>query len=68
MAATVGLFLLGEPVGASILAFFLFGEVPGAWTLAGGVIVLAALAFVLTRSGEPAADRRSTAQSSEESS
>lgn len=48
-AATVGLFLLGEPVGASILAFFIFGEIPGPWTLAGGVIVLGALAYVLTR-------------------
>jgi len=48
-APTVGLFLLGEPVGASILAWILFGEVPGRWTLAGGVIVLAALALVILR-------------------
>jgi drug/metabolite transporter (DMT)-like permease len=44
-APTVGLFLLGEPVGASILAYLVFGEMPGAWTLAGGAIVLAALAL-----------------------
>ena len=67
-APTVGLFLLGEPIGASILAFFIFGEVPGTWTLAGGVIVLAALALVLTRSGPPAADRAPSPQSSEGSS
>ena len=46
-APTVGLFLLGEPVGASILAFFLFGETPSALTLAGGGVVLAALAAVV---------------------
>ncbi len=48
-APTVSLFLLGEPVGASILAFFLFAETPGLWTLAGGAIVLAALVLVVTR-------------------
>ena len=48
-APTVGLFLLGEPVGASILAWLLFDEVPGPWTLVGGAIVLCALALVLTK-------------------
>jgi drug/metabolite transporter (DMT)-like permease len=48
-APTVGLFLLGEPVGASVLAFFLFGEAPAPVTLAGGSIVLFALALVLVR-------------------
>jgi drug/metabolite transporter (DMT)-like permease len=48
-APTVGLFLLGEPVGASILAWFLFDEIPGPWTLLGGAIVLSALALVLTK-------------------
>ena len=47
-APTVGLFLLGEPVGATVLAFFFFHETPGTWTLAGGAIVLASLAL-LTR-------------------
>jgi len=46
-APTVGLFLLGEPLGASILAYLLFGEAPGAWTLAGGAVVVAALAVVV---------------------
>ena len=67
-AATVGLFLLGEPIGASVLAFLLLGEVPGPWTLAGGAIVLAALAFVLTKAGKPSEDARPSAQSSEGSS
>ena len=48
-APTVGLFLLGEPVIASLLAMALFGEVPSAATLMGGAIVLAALGLVLSR-------------------
>jgi len=50
-APTVGLFLLGEPVIASLLAFALFGETPGPTTLAGGAVVLVALGLVLTRRG-----------------
>jgi drug/metabolite transporter (DMT)-like permease len=46
-APTVGLFLLGEPIGASLLAFLVFGEQPGLLTLAGAVLVLAALALVV---------------------
>jgi drug/metabolite transporter (DMT)-like permease len=48
-APTVGLFLLGEPIGASALAWAVLGETPGAWTMAGGAVVLAALALVLVR-------------------
>jgi drug/metabolite transporter (DMT)-like permease len=43
----VGLFLLGEPLGASLLAYLLFGEVPGLWTLSGGALVFLALTLVL---------------------
>ncbi len=50
-APTVGLFLLGEPVGASILAYLIFAEIPTSTTLLGGVLVLAALALVLLRRG-----------------
>jgi len=50
-APTVGLFLLGEPVLASLFAWLLFRETPGPWTLAGGAIVLAALGLVLARRG-----------------
>lgn len=50
-APTVGLFLLGEPVLASLLAWLLFREVPGPWTLGGGAIVIAALGLVLARRG-----------------
>jgi drug/metabolite transporter (DMT)-like permease len=50
-APTVGLFLLGEPIAASILAYAVFGETPGLLTIAGGVLVLAALALVVRSGG-----------------
>ena len=50
-APTVGLFLLGEPIAASVLAYAVFGEMPGRLTLAGGVLVLAALALVVRSEG-----------------
>lgn len=46
-APTVGLFLLGEPVGATLLAWLLLGEQPGAWTLGGGAVVVTALALAV---------------------
>ena len=46
-APVVGLFLLGEPVGAALLALLFLGEVPGPWTLVGGLLVLAALGAVV---------------------
>jgi drug/metabolite transporter (DMT)-like permease len=48
-APTVGLFLLGEPLCAALLAYLAFGETPGTLTLAGGALVLAALALVAAR-------------------
>ena len=50
-APTVGLFLLGEPVIASLLALAFFGETPGPTTRLGGAVVLVALGLVLTRRG-----------------
>jgi drug/metabolite transporter (DMT)-like permease len=49
-APTVGLFLLGEPVAAGLLAYLAFDERPGAWAVAGGAVILAAL-VVVTREG-----------------
>jgi drug/metabolite transporter (DMT)-like permease len=46
-APTVGLFLLGEPIAASLLAYAVFGEMPSRLTIAGGALVLAALALVV---------------------
>jgi drug/metabolite transporter (DMT)-like permease len=51
-APTVGLFLLGEPIAASLLAYAIFGEVPGRLTIAGGALVLCALVLVVR--SEPA--------------
>ncbi len=39
-APVVSISLLGEPVGASILAFFILGEYPGPLTLVGGAVTL----------------------------
>jgi drug/metabolite transporter (DMT)-like permease len=40
--------VLGEPVGASILAYLLLpGEVPGAWIIVGGALVIIGLYLVL---------------------
>lgn len=48
--------VLGEPVGASLLAFLLLpGEVPSAWIIVGGALVVGGLYIVLTR-GMPAGD------------
>jgi drug/metabolite transporter (DMT)-like permease len=42
--------VLGEPVGASILAYFLLPqEVPGLWIVVGGVLVVGGLYVVLSR-------------------
>jgi drug/metabolite transporter (DMT)-like permease len=46
-APTVGLFLLGEPVAAAALAYAVFDERPAALTLAGGALIVAALAIVV---------------------
>jgi drug/metabolite transporter (DMT)-like permease len=48
-APTVGLFLLGEPIGASLLGYVFLGEVPGRSTFLGGALVLAALVLVVAR-------------------
>ncbi len=39
-APTVSISLLGEPVGASMLAYFFLGETPGLFTVVGGIITL----------------------------
>lgn len=46
-APTVGLFLLGEPVGAGLLAYLILGETPLLLTLAGGALVVAALVAII---------------------
>jgi drug/metabolite transporter (DMT)-like permease len=48
--------VLSEPVGASILAYFLLpGEVPSLWIIAGGALVVGGLYIVLSRGYESTA-------------
>lgn len=42
-ASFVSIVLLGEPIGSSVLALFLFGEVPGLLKIVGAVILLAGI-------------------------
>lgn len=51
-APVVSLSLLGEPVGASILAFFLLGEIPNVFTIAGGVVTLVGILISAYRSSK----------------
>ncbi|MCL2684316.1 MAG: DMT family transporter, partial [Synergistaceae bacterium] len=44
-AGFVGIMLLGEPLGSTILAFFLFGEAPSPVKLAGCALLLCAIAI-----------------------
>ena len=48
-AADVAVATLGEPVGASILAFLILGEAPGKATAAGGALILVGIVIVLSR-------------------
>jgi drug/metabolite transporter (DMT)-like permease len=54
-AALLGLLTLLEPVGASALAFFLFGEAPAPPALAGIVLVVVSVSFVIVRGRKPSA-------------
>lgn len=48
-SSVVSVTLLGEPVGSTLLAVVLLSEIPGAWTIAGGIIVLLGI-YLTTRS------------------
>lgn len=48
-AAIVGMLALLEPVGASLFAYVLFGEVPPVLSIVGMLVVLAAVAVVVWR-------------------
>jgi drug/metabolite transporter (DMT)-like permease len=50
--------VLGEPVGASILAYLLLpGEIPGIWIVLGGALVVGGLYIVLSMGYRPADSR-----------
>jgi drug/metabolite transporter (DMT)-like permease len=52
-AAIVGMLALLEPVGASLLAYLLFGEVPPRTSVVGMGVVMAAVAVVVWRRNRP---------------
>lgn len=51
-AAVVSVSILGEPVGATILAYFIFNQVPTVLQVTGGIIIIAGLAVFILSSGE----------------
>ncbi len=49
-AYRVATVILGEPIGATILAIFFFNQIPGWWTMIGGVLILFGIYIVLRQS------------------
>ncbi len=47
-SSVVSVSLLGEPVGSTLLALAIFGQVPGLFTVAGGAVVLVGIAVTTT--------------------
>jgi len=41
--------ILGEPIGATILAIFFLSQIPGWWTLFGGILILFGIYIVLRK-------------------
>ena len=53
-APTIAVTLLGEPVGASILALLIFSEKPSVQTVVGGCLILAGVAMAILSEGKKA--------------
>lgn len=53
-AATVSMSTLGEPVVATVLAWFIFREAPGWSTVAGGILLLAGIWLFVRYGSQPA--------------
>lgn len=51
-AAVVSMSILGEPVGATVLAYFIFDEVPTLLRAAGGIIIITGLAVFIYTAGK----------------
>ncbi len=49
-AYRVATVILGEPIGATVLAIFFFDQIPGWFTLIGGVLILSGIFIVLKQS------------------
>ncbi|WP_040203724.1 DMT family transporter [Neobacillus jeddahensis] len=52
-ATTISMSILGEPVGATILAFFLLHESLAPWQVVGGLLVLMGVFFFLSQKQKP---------------
>jgi drug/metabolite transporter (DMT)-like permease len=63
-ATVVSIAVLGEPVGASILAVLILREVPGSSVILGGALILMGIFLVLYASPESAAARERIASGS----
>lgn len=50
--ATISLVFLGEPIGASVLAFLFFGQKPPAATFLGGALILAGIYLTMRKKDE----------------
>lgn len=50
-AAVVSVSILGEPVGAAVLAYFIFKEAPGTLQLIGGITIIFGLYYFISSSG-----------------
>jgi drug/metabolite transporter (DMT)-like permease len=48
-ASMVAVTILGEPVGSTILAYFILGEGLTAWKVLGGILILAGILIALGR-------------------
>jgi drug/metabolite transporter (DMT)-like permease len=56
-ASMVSVVILSEPVGATILAWWILGERPGAWMIAGGSLVLAGVLTAVWPRAKPGRGR-----------
>ena len=58
-AAVVSVSILGEPVGATILAYLIFGEEPALLQLAGGIVIIAGLyIFISSQNQQDGMDKQ----------
>lgn len=53
-ATTISMSILGEPVGSTILAYFLLGEGLSGWQISGGLLVLLGVFFFISKKQRPA--------------
>jgi drug/metabolite transporter, DME family len=54
-ALETSLLLLVEPVLNPVWTWLILGENPGAWTMIGGAVIIAATAVKILRGGQPVA-------------